>query len=113
LDDFGAPLLERGDLVGAVGAVLLVDDHFAPVFDDQIARRTNLIAKKRRSQVGPSVAVQGGPPSPRPLELPELFLPYLDDGEFPNDGDHVAKSLSRFHPEFARSVGTHVAVKLL
>src|SRR6202008_1214123 len=61
VDERGPPLLEGGDGVRAIGAVLLVDDHLAPVLDQDIARRLILIAKKRAPEIGPRLPIHRGP----------------------------------------------------
>src|SRR6185503_11829142 len=79
VDQHGAPLFERRDGRGSRVAVLLVDEHLAPVFDDEVAGRAALIAKERTAKIRSRVAVHRGPFSLDAVQLLEFgFASFLD-----------------------------------
>jgi len=94
-----AAFIERGNLIVAVRAVLLVHDHLAPVLDEQIAGGDILIVQERAAKVGAVVTVHQRPRAVRAVEVLELGLLARPHVELPDDGNHGV-----LRPRFRRLV---------
>ena len=68
--------------------MLLVYEHLAPIFDDDVPRRAALVVEEGTAEIGPRVAIRGGPLSIDAIQLLELAFSSFLDVELPHDRDH-------------------------
>src|SRR5262249_10896298 len=83
-----APLFERRQGIRSERAVLLVDEHLAPVFDDDVSGWLALIAKEGTAQIRARLAVQDVPLAIRAEQVLEGGLPSGLHRELPHDCNH-------------------------
>src|SRR5262245_988521 len=88
IDERGAPHFERSHDVRSKRAVLLVDEHLAPVFDDDVSGGLTLIAEEGTAQIRARLAIQDVPLPVRAKEVLEFGLPPGPHRELPHDCNH-------------------------
>jgi hypothetical protein len=82
--------LQASDVLGKALAVFFVDDHLAPVLDQQILRITRLVAQEGTSEIRTAPPPERCPRAVGPEELrifPQEFGPLIEliEGEVPSD----------------------------